>query len=349
MDPAARLPSPARSLALAVGLSLGALGCAGETSAAEQFEGMAPPIVYQGTAYEVAGTTTLPEIPPQDLPGLHNVYRLSEQIISGGEPQGEDAFDNLQAMGVKTILSVDGKVPDAEAAARHGIRYVHIPIHYNGIEPAEMLAISKTFREQEGPFYVHCFHGKHRGPAAAAVGRIVLDGSTRTEVLAEMRQWCGTSPDYEGLYASIAAEPIPDAEHTEALDFDFAAVHRYDGVRGVMVPMPRAHDALKAMASLGWTVDPSNPDVDPVQEARILQGLMQNLARQDEAQAKPDDFRGWMADAGHAADELLAALEAGRAGLGPQQPLDGEARRRADTAHKALGASCKACHAGYRD
>ena len=36
-------------------------------------------------------------------------------------------------MGVKTILSVDGKIPDAEEAAKYGIRYVHVPIRYGGI------------------------------------------------------------------------------------------------------------------------------------------------------------------------------------------------------------------------
>ena len=71
----------------------------------------------------------------------------------------------------------------------------------------------KTFRELDGPFYVHCFHGKHRGPAAAAaLGRIAVDGVPREQAIAEMRQWCGTSEKYEGLYRTIAEVLRPDAE-----------------------------------------------------------------------------------------------------------------------------------------
>ena len=48
-----------------------------------------------------------------------------------------------------------------------------------GINEDEIAMIAKTFREVEGPFYVHCYHGKHRGPAAAAIGRVALDGLGR--------------------------------------------------------------------------------------------------------------------------------------------------------------------------
>ena len=34
--------------------------------------------------------------------------------------------------------------------------------------------------------------------------------------LAEMRQWCGTSPKYEGLYAVVASGAIPAAGETDS-------------------------------------------------------------------------------------------------------------------------------------
>ena len=43
----------------------------------------------------------------------------------------------LADMGVKTILSVDGKTPDVEAAKKLGMRYVHVPIQYRGITESE--------------------------------------------------------------------------------------------------------------------------------------------------------------------------------------------------------------------
>ena len=73
--------------------------------------------------------------PPErlDLPGLENVYRLGPQLYSGGEPRGEEAFAALRALGIKTAISVDGATPDTETAQKFGIRYVHLPVGYDGI------------------------------------------------------------------------------------------------------------------------------------------------------------------------------------------------------------------------
>src|SRR5438270_13274893 len=47
---------------------------------------------------------------------VENVFRLSPHLYSGGEPRGEAAFADLKALGVKTIVTVDGAQPDVETA-----------------------------------------------------------------------------------------------------------------------------------------------------------------------------------------------------------------------------------------
>jgi protein tyrosine phosphatase (PTP) superfamily phosphohydrolase (DUF442 family) len=109
--------------------------------------------------------------PPErlDLPGVENAYRLSPRLYSGGEPRGEQAFAALKSLGIKTAISVDGATPDAETARRYGIRYVHLPVGYDGISREQAVRIIKAARTLPGPVFVHCHHGKHRGPAAVAV------------------------------------------------------------------------------------------------------------------------------------------------------------------------------------
>src|SRR5688572_20555590 len=58
---------------------------------------------------------------------LPNAVRVHERVISGGLPEGDAAFAELNALGVKTIVSVDGAKPDLETAAKFGLRYVHLP------------------------------------------------------------------------------------------------------------------------------------------------------------------------------------------------------------------------------
>ncbi len=293
-------------------------------------------------AYELAGTLELPAVAPEERDDLHNVFALSESIISGGEPHSDEALAHLAGMGVKTIVSVDGKVPDAEAAKRHGLRYVHVPIRYSGISEDELLALAKTFRELEVPFYVHCFHGRHRGPAAAAVGRLVCDGVSRERAVAEMRQWCGTSGSYTGLYEVVASRPLPSAEETAAFAWDFPEADPMEGFRESMVEVTRAHDNLKALAARDWEPDPEHPDLDALNEAEILVGLFRRGAELEEVQAQPEDYRRWMAESVQAGESLVEGLRASRGG-------DGVAGARAREALERISGSCQACHRAYRN
>jgi protein tyrosine phosphatase (PTP) superfamily phosphohydrolase (DUF442 family) len=295
-----------------------------------------PPLEGVANAYEAAGRRKLAQTAPEESPGLHNVFHLSEEVISGSEPHGDAAFERLAAMGVKTILSVDGKVPDKEAAARHGMRYVHVPIHYSGISEDELVRIAKTFREIEGPFFVHCFHGKHRGPAAAAVGRLVLDGATRDQALAEMRQWCGTSSKYEGLYQTVASGAMPSSTVTKRYAWDFPAAHPLGGFRQAMVEVARHWDNLVALQKRDWKVDPKHPDVDPRNEAAKLAGLYVRANGLKEVKKAPEDFRDWMLTSEEESAKLTQALESGE-------------NAKASKALRVLKQTCGSCHAGYRN
>jgi protein tyrosine phosphatase (PTP) superfamily phosphohydrolase (DUF442 family) len=294
------------------------------------------------SAYDLAGSAKLPEVKAKDLDGLHNVFRLSDNIVSGGEPENEAALKAIAEMGVKTILTVDGKVPDYETAARYGLRYVHVPIRYRGIEDDEVLAIAKTFRELEGPFYVHCFHGQHRGPAAAAIGRLVLDGADRAQAIGEMRQYCGTSKKYEGLYAEIAFDDMPTVAETRAFDFDFPSAHRIAGVRQGMIDLTRSWDTIVELADLDWQVNPDHPDASAVNEARKVAEIFEQSAQLEETADRPEDFRTWMTESATDARKLVDLLESFNSG-------DKAAGEPAQDMVAAIGKHCSACHSKYRN
>ena len=118
-----------------------------------------------------APTEPSPPIPPpiamgdaaKDLPGLPNVLRVSDKLISGGVPDGDTGFASLQTLGVQTVISVDGARPDVERARKFGLRYVHLPIGYDGGRARSGRA---SARLPGRPTHRH--HGKHRSLAAAA-------------------------------------------------------------------------------------------------------------------------------------------------------------------------------------
>jgi len=292
-------------------------------------------------AYALAGTVEVAERTKTDHADLHNLFRLSDNIYSGGEPLGQAALKRVADLGVKTILSVDGKVPDAEYAASLGMRYVHVPIQYSGIGRGELMKISKTFRELEGPFFVHCFHGKHRGPAGAMIGRLALDGVSRETALADMRQ-CGTAEKYAGLYATVAAAEIPSAEETAAWDWDFPAAHRASNFRRAMVGAARPLDNLILLGKGDFAADPEHPDLDAINEATIMHDLTAQMESMKVAGSDKADFREWMAASTKTAAELRDALQA----------IPGEGDAAVARARASLGKMkklCSQCHNVYRN
>jgi protein tyrosine phosphatase (PTP) superfamily phosphohydrolase (DUF442 family) len=142
---------------------------------------------------------------------LHNVYRLGQTLYTGSAPDEEGAFDSLTRLGIKTVISVDGASPDVEAARSHGMRYVHLPITYSSVPHETLIELMRVSRELPGPIYLHCHHGKHRGPAAAVSLWRCLDKSVTAEQAVAALKMIGTADRYQGLYASVQGLACPTA------------------------------------------------------------------------------------------------------------------------------------------
>ncbi len=269
-----------------------------------------------------------------DVAACENVWRLRGDVYSGGEPRGEAAFRALSALGVRTILRVDGARPDVEAARKFGIRYVHLPVGYDGIPRARALAIARAARDLPRPLYVHCHHGKHRGPAAAAVALVALGEATGDEAASWMER-AGTSHDYWGLYADVKA-CCATAQEIDAADATFPEVSVVAGVTRAMTEIDARWENLALAREAGWAVPPGHPDIDPAHEALQVRELFQELGRDQAVRERPNDFRLLLSEAERSAAELESAVRSGDRGS-------------ADAARDRLDGSCKACHRTYRD
>src|SRR5688572_4281321 len=118
----------------------------------------------------IAGEPEPPSTKPQpvELSGLHNVFKIDDRLYSGSSPDSDASFAELARLGVKVIISVDGSKPFVDLARKHGMRYVHLPIGYDGLPQQRIAELIKAAEGAPGPIYIHCHHGKHRGPAAVA-------------------------------------------------------------------------------------------------------------------------------------------------------------------------------------
>ncbi len=274
--------------------------------------------------------------PPAHSASLHNVQQVAGGLISGSVPEDEAGFDELEAMGVRTIISVDGATPDVKRAHARGMRYVHIPVGYDGIDAPQAQILAKAAHDLPGPIYVHCHHGKHRGPAACAIIAIQLGSMNPQDADAFLRE-AGTSPDYPGLFASVAAAAPLNPAQLEAIAPDFPEVAPRPAFVTAMSMAQDALDHLTEIRDASWAPPPHHPDLVPVAEAARLESLLRGLIGDAQTQRRPADFQQMMSASHAAAVSLESAL------------TRGEAQATLTTRLKTLADSCRDCHVQYRN
>lgn len=319
------------TLSVASGLALAVAACSSRESAAPGSAGgtlVAAPL--QAPSLEAAE--------PAHLPGLPNVVAYGEGYWSGGVPEGDAGFDTLAALGVKTIISVDGAAPDVDAARARGIRYIHLPIGYDGFGETRRLELARASRDAlaDGPVYIHCHHGKHRSAGAAATVAVSLGWSSR-EAAEERMKVSGTSPSYQGLYrCAAAATPVADAT-LDLVPAEFPEVSRPRGMVAAMVEIEHGFDHLRAIEAAGWGVPGDHPDLVPAAEAGALADALRLMINHPDSAVYSADFAADMEAAWRCAAGVEELIVAGaEAGV-----ISAEL--------ELLGATCKSCHAAHRD
>jgi protein tyrosine phosphatase (PTP) superfamily phosphohydrolase (DUF442 family) len=280
------------------------------------------------------------DVKPHDYQGLHNVVAYHEGFLSGSAPDGDAGFDTLAAMGVTTIISVDGAIPEVEKAEARGIRYIHLPIGYNGFDEKRKLELVRATRDAmtKGPVYVHCHHGKHRSAGAAGTVAASLGWGT-PEAMVERMKVSGTAAGYTGLYACTASAAALSMSQIDAVDATFSPISRPTEFVEAMVESDVAFENLKQIEAAGWKTPADHPDLVPAAEAGRLADLLRVLADGDRAKNHHDPaFATQLRADGVLAQELEDALIGGRADAAA---LSAQL--------KVIGASCKECHVKYRD
>ena len=263
---------------------------------------------------------------------LPRLLQLNDRIFSGAEPKVEQAFAELQKLGIKTIIGVDGARPKVEWAAKYGMEYVHIPIGYDGIETAQANAFAQVVREKPGPYYFHCHHGRHRGPAAAAIG-FMADTQCGSEGGIAVLTHAQTSKNYPGLWRDVEAFEMPSA----SVKVELPAIAMVSDFEGAMAKMDRAWDEAKLIQKAGWKVSAEHPDLDPQRTALILSQTFEDLnATTPRRYLNKELFQ----------EQMKVALSASSA---LSKALAGNNVSDADAAFEKVRKSCKGCHLEYRD
>ena len=288
---------------------------------------------------------------PQNLPGgiraipttnIHNTFQLTTNVFAGSSPDDEAGFAELARMRIKTIISVDGGKPNVELAHKYGMRYVHIPHGYDGIHPNVQAQLVKAARLSPGANLVHCHHGLHRGPAAAAV-ICMANGGWSPAVGEQWLQAAGTGSNYGGLYQTVRQFQKPSDERLRALPSGFPEVAQVSGLVDAMVGIDERWDHLKAVRKAGYQKSKEHPDIEPAHEAVILWEHYREAQRLPDAAQHGAKFVDLLKTAEAEAKEAETLLRAFATAPTP------DARAKLDKTFDVMARTCASCHKTYRD
>lgn len=282
---------------------------------------------------------------------LPQPIQVADEVISGGLPEGPEAFAELQALGVRTIVSVDGATPQVELASKYGMRYVHLPHGYDGIAPELAARLAQALRDLPGPIYIHCHHGKHRSPAAAAVACIGA-GRISIQTGREVLKLAGTNPKYVGLYRAVeSAVALPAASQAGNAE-DYPEIAELPWMARAMVAIDAQIESLRP-----WIESTRDNDgeegveglklrdhLDEVGRAALLlrEEYKEMRRRPWEVDGDAERFQQLMLQSEQAAEEIETLLDQpGPWTLSRRQSLQAPWGR--------LMQGCKDCHEAYRD
>lgn len=283
-----------------------------------------------------------PGVKALEAPGIHNLFAVGTNLFSGSAPEGEAAFAALAKLGVKTIITVDGAKPDVELAHKFGLRYVHLPHGYDGINTNTQAQLVKAAQSLPGPLFIHCHHGKHRGPAAASV--ICMANDLLTPLQAEA--WlvaAGTATNYTGLYDVPRKFHKPSAEQLRAISPNFPETAKVSGLVDAMVDIDNRWDNLKAVRAAGYKAPKEHPDLQPANEAVILWEHFREAQRLPEVTRHGAAFIERFAAAEREAKEVEQLLRV----WATESKAD--TRAQLDKIFDTIAKSCATCHKAQRD
>jgi protein tyrosine/serine phosphatase len=124
---------------------------------------------------------------------IDNFARVDSTYYRGAEPAADD-YDDLAALGIKTVVDLrsdDGDPQARQRAEEAGMHYVAIPMTTH-VPPSDM-QIDQFLRIVNGaehqPVYVHCVGGRHRTGVMTAIYRMTRDRWSADQAFKEMKQY----------------------------------------------------------------------------------------------------------------------------------------------------------------
>ena len=155
---------------------------------------------------------------PLTVQGVRNLYRITPNLYRSEQPTAL-GFRNLEKLGIRTVINLRWFNNDEKETAGTQLRTERVKTVAWDIDDKHVIAVMRMLKDPaNGPYLIHCQHGADRTGVMSAMYRVLEQGWTPDDALAELQgggygyhsMWKNIlryvrSADVETLRAAIAA------------------------------------------------------------------------------------------------------------------------------------------------
>ena len=166
---------------------------------------------------------------PIALEGVPNLHRLTPMLYRSEQPTAL-GMRNLEKMGIRTVINLRAFNSDDDEVRGTSLRTERVKILTWDVDDDHVIDVMRMLQKTEnGPFLIHCQHGADRTGLMSAMYRVLEQGWTVDDAVAELTgggygyhaMWKNIlryvrSADVDKLRAAIAAASAPSAPSASA-------------------------------------------------------------------------------------------------------------------------------------
>ena len=124
---------------------------------------------------------------PITLEGVPNLHQITPTLYRSEQPTAL-GFKNLEKMGVRTVINLRAFNSDDDEVRGTALRTERVKILTWNVDDDHVVDVMRMLRNPDnGPFLIHCQHGADRTGLMSAMYRILEQGWTVDDALAELK------------------------------------------------------------------------------------------------------------------------------------------------------------------
>lgn len=160
-------------------------------------------LIAQGAAY-AQSPAPLPRpaswAEPLKLEGVRNLYRITPMLYRSEQPTAL-GMQNLEKLGIRTVINLRWFNDDAKEATGTRLRTERVRMVTWDVDDKHVIAVMRMLRDPaNGPYLIHCQHGADRTGLMSAMYRVLEQGWTVDEAIAELK---GGGFGYHSMWSNI--------------------------------------------------------------------------------------------------------------------------------------------------